>query len=269
VAHRLIRARNLALSQGFYQLTRRRPDAARAFLRKRIVARLGEEYTAEHFTPRYDPWDQRLCVVPDSDLLKAIQRGDASVVTDRIDRFVPEGIRLASGRVLEADLVVTATGLRMQLLSGMALDVDGRPAHLDERTLYRGLMLDGVPNFAMALGYVNASWPLRADLSSRYVCRFLNYLVKHGLAYGYPVRPAGLEERPVLPLSSGYVQRALARLPVQGSANPWLMPQNYVLDSVQMRRADLGADMQFGVAPPPSRPGRRRAEARVREEVAS
>jgi cation diffusion facilitator CzcD-associated flavoprotein CzcO len=269
VAHRLIRAKNMAFTLGFYQYTRRRPQAAREFLRKRIAARLGEEYTAEHFTPRYNPWDQRLCVVPDGDLVKAIQRGDASVVTDQIDRFVPEGIRLASGKVLEADLVVTATGLQMQLLSGLTLYVDGRPMPLEERTLYRGLMLDGVPNFAMALGYVNASWPLRADLASRYVCRFLNHLARRGLRYGYPVRPVDLEERPVLPLSSGYVQRALARLPVQGSASPWLMPQNYPLDSLQMRRADLGADMRFGVPPTPRPRPDRGAEARVPEEVAS
>jgi cation diffusion facilitator CzcD-associated flavoprotein CzcO len=259
----------MAFTLGFYQYTRRRPEAAREFLRRRIAARLGEEYTAEHFTPRYTPWDQRLCVVPDGDLVKAIQRGDASVVTDRIDRFVPEGIRLASGTVLEADLVVTATGLQMQLLSGLTLSVDGRPMPLEERTLYRGLMLDGVPNFAMALGYVNASWPLRADLASRYVCRFLNHLAKHRLRYGYPVRPAGLENRPMLPLSSGYVRRALARLPVQGSANPWLMPQNYVLDRLQMRRADPAADMRFGVPPTPRSRAARDDEARLPEEVAS
>ena len=267
VAHRVIRAKNMAISLGFYQYTRRRPQAARKFLRGRIASRLGEEYTAEHFTPRYNPWDQRLCFMPDGDLVKAIQRGDASVVTDQIDRFVPEGIRLVSGQVLEADLVVTATGLQMQLLSGLTLEVDGRPMPLAERTLYRGLMLDGVPNFAMALGYVNASWPLRADLSSRYVCRFLNYLARHDLAYGYPVRPPGLEERPVLPLSSGYVQRALARLPVQGGAHPWLMRQNYVLDSLHMRLAALTADMAFGRARAASAQARRRSD--VGEKVAS
>ena len=245
VVHRLIRARNLAFTQGFYQLSRRRPALAREYLRKRVVARVGEEYAAAHFTPRYDPWDQRLCVVPDGDLLQAIQRGDASVVTDQVERFVPEGIRLASGQVLEADLVVTATGLRMRLLSGIALEVDGEPVPLEQRAVYRGLMLDGVPNFALAIGYVNASWTLRADISSRYVCRFLNHLARHDLAYGYPVRPPDLEERPVLPLTSGYVQRALAVLPVQGAAEPWHVPQNYVKDRWRMRRADLSRDMHF------------------------
>jgi monooxygenase len=254
VAHRLIRAKNLAVSQGFYQLSRRCPAVVRAYLRRRVVARLGEDYTDAHFTPRYDPWDQRLCVVPDGDLVRAIRRRDASVVTDQIDRFVPEGIRLASGEVLPADLVVTATGLRMELLSGVALDVDGAPVRLPEHALYRGLMLDGVPNFAIAIGYVNASWTLRSDLSSRYVCRFLNHLRRHRLTYGYPVRPGDLTPRPVLPLSSGYVQRALASLPVQGDSGPWTVPQNYLVDSLQMRRADLAVDMRFDVPPVPAAP---------------
>ncbi|WP_375424477.1 flavin-containing monooxygenase [uncultured Friedmanniella sp.] len=248
LAHRLIRARHLAITQGFYQLTRRRPDLARSYLSKPVVGRMGAAYAAEHFTPSYDPWDQRLCVIPDSDLLKAVVRGEVEVVTDRIDRLVPDGIRLASGRVLAADLIVTATGLVMKLLSGFDLEVDGVPVVLPERAVYRGLMLDGVPNFAVAIGYVNASWTLRADLSSRYVCRYLRYLDRHALAFGHPVRPPGLEEKPVMPLSSGYVQRA-ANLPVQGSTDPWTVPQNYLLDTLRMRRARIGADMAFEVAP--------------------
>jgi monooxygenase len=266
LAHRVIRARNLALSMGFYAYTRWRPTAAGELLRRRVVHRLGEEYTAEHFTPRYNPWDQRLCAIPDGDLLKAIQRGAASVVTDQIDRFVPQGIRLSSGRVLEADLVITATGLQLQLLGGIPLDVDGRPLQLHDHALYRGLMLDGVPNFALAIGYVNASWMLRADLSSRYVCRFLNYLRKHRLAYGYPVRPAGLTERPVLPLTSGYVQRALDRLPVQGSRDPWTVRQNYLLDRLRMRIARPAQDMRFV---PSASLRRRRAAAPTAASVAS
>lgn len=249
LAHRLIRARHLVISQGFYQLTRRRPDLARQFLSKPVVRRMGAEYAAEHFTPEYDPWDQRLCVIPDSDLLKAVVRGEAEVVTDRIDRFVPEGVRLASGRVLGADVIVTATGLAMKLLSGFALDVDGVPVVLPERAVYRGLMLDGVPNFALAIGYVNASWTLRADLSNRYVCRYLRYLDRHGWAFGHPVRPPGLQERPVMPLRSGYVQRARSNLPVQGSTDPWTVPQNYLLDTLRMRRARVGQDMRFEAEP--------------------
>ncbi|SDT41299.1 Predicted flavoprotein CzcO associated with the cation diffusion facilitator CzcD [Friedmanniella luteola] len=252
VAHRVVRARNLALGQAFYQLSRRRPDLARSYLSKPIVGRMGPEFAAEHFTPSYDPWDQRLCVIPDSDLLKIVERGEAEVVTDRVDRFVPEGIRLVSGRVLEADVVVTATGLQMKLLSGFSLDVDGVPVVLPERAVYRGLMLDGVPNFALAIGYVNASWSLRADLSSRYVCRYLNHLRRRRRGFGYPVRPADLEERPVMPLRSGYVQRALTTLPVQGSRDPWTVPQNYVLDSLRMRLGRVDEGLRFDVAPAPA-----------------
>jgi len=245
LAHRLIRIRNLTLSQGFYQLTRYRPGAARRLLSKPIVARMGAEVANEHFTPTYNPWDQRLCVIPDGDLLEAVRSGRAEVVTDHVDRFVPEGVRLASGRVLPADIVVTATGLQMKLLAGMELRVDGEPVALPERILYRGLMLDGVPNFALAIGYVNASWTLRSDLTSRYVCRFLNHLRDHGLAAGHPVAPPGLARRPVMPLKSGYVERARATLPQQGSTNPWTVPQNYPRDLLQMRRADLTRDMSF------------------------
>lgn len=245
LAHRLIRIRNLTLSQAFYQLTRRRPGAARKLLSKPIIARMGAEIANEHFTPSYDPWDQRLCVIPDGDLLTAVTSGRGEVVTGRIDRLVREGVRLVSGRVLEADLVVTATGLRLKLLAGIELTVDGEPVALPKRTLYRGLMLDGVPNFALAIGYVNASWTLRSDLSSRYVCRFLNHLREHGLAAGFPVVPAGLLRRPVMPLTSGYVERARATLPQQGAAKPWRVPQNYPLDLLQMRRADITRDMSF------------------------
>ncbi len=254
LAQRVIRVRSLAAGQLFYQLTRRRPDLARRYLSKPVVSRLGADVAAEHFTPTYDPWDQRLCVLPDGDLLQVLQRGEAEVVTDRIERFVPEGIRLASGRVLGADVVVTATGLEMKLLSGFSLEVDGTPVVLPERAVYRGLMLDGVPNFALAIGYVNASWSLRADVSSRYVCRYLNHLRRRRRAFGYPVRPAGLEERPVIPLRSGYVQRALATLPVQGTRDPWTVRQNYVLDSLRMRLGRVTKGLAFDVAPgaPPS-----------------
>lgn len=262
LAHHLIRARNLAIGQGFYLLSRRRPTAARAYLSKRIVGRMGAQFTADHFTPSYDPWDQRLCVIPDGDLMQAVTRGDATVVTDTVEAFVPEGVRLASGRVLPADVIVTATGLRLQLLGGMALDVDGEPVVLADRALYRGLMLDGVPNFALAVGYINASWSLRADIASRYVCRFLRHLARRDLSYGYPVRPPGLVEQPLMPLSSGYIRRAAGRLPVQGSSGPWLMPQNYLRDLAGMRRADVGRDMQL-VPVDPARSRRRRGLRRA------
>ena len=262
LAHRAVRLRNLVFGQGFYQLTRRRPDLARYYLSKPVVRRMGADFAAEHFTPAYDPWDQRLGVMPDSDLLKAVERGEAEVVTDTIDRFVPDGVRLSSGRVLEADVVVTATGLQMKLLSGFTLSVDDEPVRLPERVVYRGLMLDGVPNFALSIGYVNASWTLRSDLSSRYVCRYLRHLRRRGLTYGYPVRPPDLQEQPVMPLRSGYVQRAMATLPSQGSSGPWRVPQSYVLDLLRMRQARIGEDVRFDIAPT-TRVSPDRAEQRV------
>ncbi len=153
--------------------------------------------------------------------------------------------------MLGADVVVTATGLRMRLLSGFSLDVDGAPVDLPERAVYRGLMLDGVPNFAAAIGYANASWSLRADLSSRYVCRYLNHLRRRRRTFGYPVRPPDLVERPVMPLRSGYVQRALATLPVQGTRDPWTVRQNYLLDGLRMRFGRVTKGMAFDRAPAP------------------
>ncbi|GGL50812.1 flavin-binding monooxygenase [Microlunatus endophyticus] len=251
LAHRVNRVRHLALGQVFYRITRRRPETARRMLSEPIIRRLGADYAARHFTPLYNPWDQRLCVVPDGDLFTAIQRGDASVVTDHIDHFEADGIRLTSGELLPADVIITATGLRMQLLSGIDLSVDGVPVDPATRIVYRGLMLDGVPNFAMAVGYVNASWTLRADLASRYVCRLLRYLQRHRLASGCPVRPDDLDPHPLLPLTSGYVIRA--RLPVQGAGGAWFYPQNYFVDSVRMRLADPRRDMHFEPVRDPAR----------------
>lgn len=243
LAHRINRVRHLALGQLFYRITRRRPETARKMLSEPIERRLGADYTAQHFTPSYNPWDQRLCVIPDGDLIKTIQRGDASVITDHIDHFEADGIRLTSGQLLPADVIITATGLRMQLLSKIDLSVDGEQVDPASRAVYRGLMLDGVPNFALAVGYANASWTLRADLASRYVCRFLRYLRRHDLASGYPVRPDDLRPRPLLPLTSGYILRA--KLPMQGSTGAWFYPQNYFVDSVRMRLADPRRDMHF------------------------
>lgn len=251
LAHRINRVRHLALGQLFYRITRRRPQTARKMLSEPIERRLGADYTAQHFTPTYNPWDQRLCVIPDGDLIKAIQCGAVSVVTDHIDHFEADGIRLTSGQLLPADVIITATGLRMQLLSRIDLSVDGDHVDPAERVVYRGLMLDGVPNFAMAVGYANASWTLRADLASRYVCRLLRHLRRHGLGSGHPVRPDDLQPRPLLPLTSGYILRA--RLPVQGSRGAWFYPQNYFADSVRMRLADLRRDMHFEPVRHPAR----------------
>jgi monooxygenase len=246
LAHSLARTKNVLLTLSFYQLCRRQPERAKRILRQLAVRFLKDPaYVDEHFTPSYDPWDQRLCVVPGGDLFRAITDGSASVVTDRIDTFVDNGIRLVSGRVLEADVVVSATGLSLLPLGGLDLSVDGRRVELSECVTYRGLMLSGVPNLAFCIGYTNASWTLRADLSSRYVCRLLSHMDARGLVSATPTAPAAVGGRPLLDLSSGYVRRAIETFPSQGEAEPWSVRQNYLLDRLAMARADMEQDMTF------------------------
>lgn len=244
-AHRIVRAKNIAVTQAFYQLARRRPTLVRKTLRRMALRFLDEQAVDQHFTPRYEPWDQRLCVVPGADFYKVVRAGDASVVTDHIETFTEKGIRLASGEELTADVVVSATGLRMLPLGGLSLSVDGEPVTLADTYSYRGLMLSGVPNLAYCIGYTNASWTLRADLSSRYVTRLLTHLEKHGYGSAAPTTPAAMERRPLLDLTSGYVQRSIDAFPRQGTAAPWQVTQNYVVDLVRMSRADLAEDMVF------------------------
>lgn len=242
----LVRWKNVLLNLGFYQLTRRAPSIARRMLLAGAAKGLGDPaLVREHFTPVYDPWDQRLCVVPDGDLFDAVRSGAAEVVTDTIERFTAGGVRLSSGRELPADVIVTATGLRLKTAGGIDIVVDGERRSREELVVYRGLMLGGVPNLALCVGYVNASWTLRADLASQYVCRLLNHLDERGWRTAVPVPPAALGSRPLLPLSSGYVQRAAAELPRQGASAPWLMRQNYLLDRRDMLQGDLTEDMAF------------------------
>ncbi|WP_047863987.1 flavin-containing monooxygenase [Rubrobacter aplysinae] len=247
LAYALVRAKNVAFTTAFYQLCRRRPELAKRLLRKGVLGRVQDERQVdEHFTPDYDPWDQRLCIVPEGDLFEALGSGRASVATDHVERFVPEGIRLLSGKVLEADLVVTATGLSMKALGGISITVDGRSVDLGETWIHRGVMLSGVPNLALCVGYTNSSWTLRADLSSRYVCRLLSFMDRKGYDYGYPLLTGDMERRPLLDLTSGYVQRAIGDFPKQGSRAPWTMRQNYVLDALSMKTAKLDREMEFG-----------------------
>jgi len=245
LANRLTRAKNIALTQGFYQLARHRPDRVRKILRSFAVKALDDPaYVDEHFNPTYDPWDQRLCVIPSGDLYTAIKSGRADIVTDHIDTFVPEGIRLRSGRVLEADIVVSATGLSLIPMGGVRATVDGKPIDIGQTAAYRGIMLGGVPNLAYCIGYTNASWTLRADLSHRYVMRLLKHMQRNGYAVATPRTPGG-RGRPLLDLSSGYVQRALDKFPRQGERDPWLVRQNYLRDVIATPRADVTRDMTF------------------------
>jgi monooxygenase len=248
VAHRVVRAKNVAMTSLFYQLSRRRPAMVKKMLRTTAVKMLGDPaYVDAHFTPTYDPWDQRLCLAPDGDFYRAISGGGASVVTDTIDRFVEDGIRLSSGEVLEADVVVSATGLELLALGGLELTVDGERVEPGDTITYRGVMLGGVPNMAFSVGYTNASWTLRSDLCARYVCRLLAHMEEHGYDSATPELSAVRATRPLLDLTSGYVQRGAARFPKQGDREPWKVRQNYPAELLSMSRADVTRDMVFGI----------------------
>jgi cation diffusion facilitator CzcD-associated flavoprotein CzcO len=208
-----------------------------------------------HLAPSYNPWDQRLCAAPGGDFFRALRSGRADIVTDRIERFTPTGVRLASGRELPADLVVTATGLDLLFLGGLRLTVDGRDVDPAQTLAYKGMMLSGVPNFAMTVGYTNASWTLKADLVARYVCRLLRYLDAHGQASVTPVAPPVADRSrlaPLIDLQAGYVFRSAAVLPKQGPATPWRLHQNYLRDVQLMRRGRLTDGVRFEPRPEPS-----------------
>jgi cation diffusion facilitator CzcD-associated flavoprotein CzcO len=240
VAYPIVRWKNVLLGMLVFELSRRAPRLAKALLRKGVTAQLPEGYdVATDFTPRYNPWDQRLCLVPDGDLFEAIRSGRASILTDRIDTFTEDGIRLASGKDLRADVVVTATGLNLLALGGMALTVDGAPVDLGRTVAYKGMMLSGVPNFAMTVGYTNASWTLKADLVSGYVCRLLGHLDRHGYHVCTPTAPASADLDPIIDLQSGYVLRSVDALPKQGPAAPWRLHQNYPRDVLLLRHGPL------------------------------
>jgi monooxygenase len=248
VAHGLARWKNIFLQMYFYNAARRKPDEAKKTILKFAQKELGPDYdVAKHFNPSYNPWDQRLCLVPDGDLFAAIRAGKASVVTDEIETFTEHGIRLRSGEELDADIVVTATGLKMRLMGGMQVVVDGKTVDFSKTMTYKGMMSNDVPNMALALGYTNASWTLKCDLTSEYVCRLLNFMEERGYVYCAPRKPdSAIAEEPALSFTSGYVQRALASLPKQGSKKPWRLNQNYALDLLALRFGELDdGTMQF------------------------
>jgi cation diffusion facilitator CzcD-associated flavoprotein CzcO len=240
VAYPIVRWKNALLAMLIFQLSRRTPGVMKALLRKGVTAQLPEGYDVDtHFTPRYNPWDQRLCLVPDADLFKAIRSGRVSLVTDHIETFTEQGIRLASGTELEADVVVTATGLNLLAIGGMTLSVDGADIDLGRTVAYKGMMLSGVPNFALTLGYTNASWTLRSDLVSGYVCRLLTHMDQCGYQVCTPLAPDAPQREPIINLQSGYVLRSVAVLPKQGPAAPWRLHQNYPRDVLLMRHGSL------------------------------
>ncbi|MEM9730130.1 MAG: NAD(P)/FAD-dependent oxidoreductase [Myxococcota bacterium] len=252
IAYGITRWKNVFLTMLLYGFSRWFPERAKRFLVGQVQLALGEGYDVEtHFTPRYDPWDQRVCLAPDGDFFDTLRGGRASVVTDTVDRFTEDGIRTGSGRDIPADIVVAATGLNLKFLGGVSLEVDGEAIDLPKTVTYKGMMCSGVPNMAMSLGYSNASWTLKSDLTAEYVCRLLNHMDDHGYAFCCPrFDDPTVEARSMLPLTSGYVQRGRQLFPQEGSRRPWRLHQNYALDlmELRMRSVDDGA-MRFEPAP--------------------
>jgi monooxygenase len=236
IANRLARMKNVVVSTAFFQLARRRPR----FAAKHLIAMAQKQLPpgfdiARHFTPRYNPWDQRVCVVPDGDLFKAIRAGTVSVVTDAIESFTADGIDLKSGTHLRADVVVAATGLKLNQLGDIDIEVDGVRTDLSRSMSYRGIMFSGIPNLAYAFGYTNASWTLKAELGAKYVCRLINHMDSHRNAIAVPRRDPSVSEQPLIDFTSGYVVRSRDALPKQGSRRPWKLYQNYFLDALALR----------------------------------
>lgn len=248
-AYALVRWKNILLSWALFRYARRWPGSARRLLVRGAQSRLGPGFdAARHLQPRYAPWDQRLCIAPDADLFRAIRSGRASIVTDEIASFTPRGIRLASGEELPADIVVTATGLRLQMLGGAALTVDGQAVDFARTVSYKGMMASGVPNLALAMGYTNASWTLKSELIARQVCRLLNHMQARGLDICVPVHDDPARETDLaIDLSAGYIQRAAGVLPRQGRRPPWRVYQSYLRDLLALKFSSLhdGA-MRFG-----------------------
>jgi cyclohexanone monooxygenase len=255
LAYTLVRWKNVLVGRFYFSLARRRPAQVKRRLVAMAAAELGPQVdAARHFTPRYDPWDQRVCVAPDGDLFLAIRSGRASVVTDTIERFTASGLRLCSGQELAADIVVLATGLKLNVLNDVALTIDGQPFDASQAMVHKGMMLSDVPNLAMAFGYTNASWTLKADLTAGYVCRLLRHMQRRGHRIALPRRDPAVPSQPFLGFTSGYVQRASALLPKQGSRDPWRLHQSYLADLLAIRWGRIrDGVMQFDTRPhPPS-----------------
>lgn len=239
--YRIARWANILNAIGFYQFSMRWPERAKAFIRKDAKKRLPADFDIDrHFNPPYNPWEQRLCFVPNADLFRTISSGRASVVTDTIETFTPTGLTLTSGEELAADLVVTATGFEMQLpFGGVDFRIDDEPLNMHTRVGYKGMMLSGAPNMIFTLGYTNASWTLKADLVIDFVCRLIAYMDKHGFTRVMPVPDPSLTTTAAFPLKSGYVTRSAHLLPLEGDKRPWKLDQNYLVDQRVIRKGKI------------------------------
>ena len=249
LAYRITRFKNVRVQNLVFKRARSQPQKVKDFLTKRIKEALGDKYDAKAFTPPYDPWDQRLCLVPDADLFEAIKAGKASVVTDHIERFDATGIMLKSGKHLDADVIITATGLKMVMAGKIALSVDGVPVDFADRYYYKGAMFSNVPNLAAVFGYLNASWTLRADINARYICDVLNAMKMRGVEVAVPKLAPNhhLDEDNIYDFSSGYIERARHLLPKSASDMRWRLNQDYVRDVAWMRDDPIeDGVLQFG-----------------------
>jgi len=247
LAHGLARWKSILYQIYSFGLARWKPDTVKGEILKMAEEELPDDFDVNtHLNPDYNPWDQRLCLIPDSDLFQAISSGKVSVMTDHIDTFVEDGICLQSEQKLDADIIITATGLKVKLAGGMQLAVDGEPIALGEKVSYKGFMISDLPNAANTVGYSNASWTLKAELIAEYVCRLINYMDKHGYGQVTPRLNTDIDDDPIIPLNSGYITRALPHIPKQGTEKPWRVYQNYIKDMLNTRfsRLDDGA-MEF------------------------
>ena len=248
VAYKLTRARNIGMQRGIYALAEKQPKILRKLLLKSIELQLKGKVDMKHFTPNYNPWEQRLCVVPDGDLFKTLRSGKASVETDHIEKITETGIQLKSGKHLDADIIVSATGLEIQILGGVKGSVDGKPLDTSKHMLYQGVMVSDVPNMAMIIGYINASWTLKVDIAGQYISRLLNHMEKNG--YDEVIAKADaseMEDDTVMgSLTSGYVARAIDVMPKQGKHAPWKVTNNYLADRKELKNASFNDDvLQF------------------------
>jgi len=246
----VVRWKNVLTQMAFYQLSRRAPRFARKLIRRGVERQLPADFDIDGtFEPKYNPWDERVCLVPGGDLFAALRSGKADVVTDTIETFTEKGIKLASGRELEADIIVTATGLNLLVMGGIEVKVDGERKEFKQLVGYKGAMFSGVPNLAIALGYTNASFTLKCDLVSQYVCRLLNHMEARGYKVATPSAPADLERVPFIDLKSGYVLRALDQLPTQGDRHPWRAHQNYARDIRLFKHGPIDEEIVFSRGP--------------------
>lgn len=254
-AYAAIRWKNARVATALYQFCRRYPDRARTMLTRGTRKRLPAGYdVATHFTPAYDPWDQRMCLTPDGDFFAALSSGKAKIVTDDIEAFTADGLLLRSGATIEADVIITATGLNLYLFGGAELTLDGEPVAPPERTAYKGMMLDGVPNMAFAVGYTNASWTLKVDMVSSYVARIVALMAASGYRAVTPQLPSGpMRDVPFTDMTSGYFQRARDMLPRQGDRVPWLLRQHFFKDAALYREPFDTENLEFTTAPAPVR----------------